>query len=225
MIFSLIKNFLFINKLTFLNYSILRILQILEVKKLKVKGSILDVGSKKSISNVTNYIITKEKIIYLNNTSNDPNDINMNLEIYPQKVEYLFNNVFLGNLINYCDDKVFVCAKENQMNYWCGTVPEHYYIQHNMSHHIIGGFFGGKCGIVSNYCELFKQYTNQLLDNEPRLYHEENIMCLMFYNHSEMFNPKYFDIWWHEFERVSGIDMEEYTKTRKSFYKVIEELN
>lgn len=68
---------------------------------MKVKGSILDVGSKKSISNVTNYIITKEKIIYLNNTSNDPNDINMNLEIYPQKVEYLFNNVFLINVLEH----------------------------------------------------------------------------------------------------------------------------
>jgi hypothetical protein len=137
----------------------------------------------------------------------------------------LFNNIFLNKLINHCDDKLFVCAKENVMNYWSGTVPEQYYTQHNMSHHIIGGFFGGKCGVVSNYCELFKQYTNQLLDNEPRLYHEENIMCLIFYNHSEIFNPKYFDIWWHEGERISGIDMEEYTKTRKSFYKVIEELN
>jgi hypothetical protein len=25
-----------------------------------------------------------------------------------------------------------------------------------MSHHIIGGFFGGKCDVVSNYCKLFK---------------------------------------------------------------------
>jgi hypothetical protein len=137
----------------------------------------------------------------------------------------LFNNIFLKNLINHCGDKVFVCAKENVMNYWSGTVPEQYYNQRDMSYHIIGGFFGGKSEKVSEYCELFKKYTNQLLDNEPILYHEEHVMCLMFYNHNEMFNPKYFDIWWHEGERISGIDMEEYTKTRKSFYKVIEELN
>jgi hypothetical protein len=137
----------------------------------------------------------------------------------------LFNNIFLKNLINHCGDKVFVCAKENVMNYWSGTVPEQYYNQRDMSYHIIGGFFGGKGEKVSEYCELFKKYTNQLLDNEPILYHEEHVMCLMFYNHNEMFNPKYFDIWWHEGERISGIDMEEYTKTRKSFYKVIEELN
>ena len=137
----------------------------------------------------------------------------------------LFNNVFLKNLIDYCGDKVFVCAKENILNYWSGTVPEHYYNQYNMSHHIIGGFFGGKCVNVVGYCVLFKNYTNQILDNEQRLYHEENIMSLIFNNHNEIFNPKYFDIWWHEEERVSGIDMYEYTKTRKSFYKVIEELN
>ena len=137
----------------------------------------------------------------------------------------LFNNIFLKNLINHCGDKIFVCAKENVMNYWSGTVPEQYYNQRDMSYHIIGGFFGGKGEKVSEYCELFKKYTNQLLDNEPILYHEEHVMCLMFYNHNEMFNPKYFDIWWHEGERISGIDMEEYTKTRKSFYKVIEELN
>jgi hypothetical protein len=137
----------------------------------------------------------------------------------------LFNNIFLKNLINHCGDKIFVCAKENVMNYWSGTVPEQYYNQRDMSYHIIGGFFGGKGKKVSEYCELFKKYTNQLLDNEPILYHEEHVMCLMFYNHNEMFNPKYFDIWWHEGERISGIDMEEYTKTRKSFYKVIEELN
>ena len=137
----------------------------------------------------------------------------------------LFNNVFLKNLIDYSGDKIFICAKENVSNYWSGTVPEHYYKQHNMSHHIIGGFFGGKCSNVIEYCNLFKHYTNQLLDNESRLYHEENVMCLIFYNHNEMFNPKYFDIWWHEGERISGIDMDEYTKTRKSFYKVIEELN
>jgi hypothetical protein len=137
----------------------------------------------------------------------------------------LFNNIFLKNLINHCGDKIFVCAKENVMNYWSGTVPEQYYNQRDMSYHIIGGFFGGKGKKVSEYCELFKKYTNQLLDNEPILYHEEHVMCLIFYNHNEMFNPKYFDIWWHEGERISGIDMEEYTKTRKSFYKVIEELN
>jgi hypothetical protein len=101
MIFSSIKNFLFINKLTFLNYSILRILQILEVKKIKINGSILDVGSKKSISNVTNYVSTKETIVYLDNFSNNSDDINMDLESIQQNVKYSFNNIFLMNVLEH----------------------------------------------------------------------------------------------------------------------------
>ena len=42
-----IKNFYFINKLTFKKYSILRIIQILNLLKLNLRGNILDVGAKR----------------------------------------------------------------------------------------------------------------------------------------------------------------------------------
>jgi hypothetical protein len=137
----------------------------------------------------------------------------------------LFNTNFLTNLINFVGDKIVVCAKENVNNYWSGTVPNKYYNEHCMERHIIGGFFGGKKENTRNYCNLFLSATNILLDSEPRLYFEENIMTLLYYNNNDLFNPLYFDIWWHEEDRVSGLDLHEYTKTRKSFYKVIEELN
>ena len=137
---------------------------------------------------------------------------------------YLLDNKFLSNLITFTGDNIFVCAKENQMNYWSGTVPREYYTEYCMDRHIIGGFFGGKTQNMKKYCDLFLEYTHKLLDKEPRLYFEENIMTLMFYNHKEMFAPKYFDIWWHENDKMDGLDLHEYTKTRKSFYKIIEEL-
>lgn len=137
----------------------------------------------------------------------------------------LFNNNFLINLINFVGDKIVVCAKENVNNYWSGTVPNKYYNEHCMERHIIGGFFGGKKENTRNYCNLFLSATNTLLDNEPRIYFEENIMTLLYYNYKDLFNPLYFDIWWHEEDRVAGLDLHEYTKTRKSFYKIIEELN
>jgi hypothetical protein len=137
----------------------------------------------------------------------------------------LFNNNFLTNLINFVGDKIVVCAKENVNNYWSGTVPNKYYNEHCMERHIIGGFFGGKKENTRNYCNLFLSATNTLLDNEPRIYFEENIMTLLYYNYKDLFNPLYFDIWWHEEDRVAGLDLHEYTKTRKSFYKIIEELN
>lgn len=137
----------------------------------------------------------------------------------------LFDNVFLQKLINFAEDKVVVVAKENKMNYWSGTVPTHYYKQHCMDHHIIGGFFGGQKEKMIFYCNLFLEYANKLLDNETILYFEEHIMSLMFYNHLELFKAKYFDIWWHEDDYIPGMDLKEYTKTRKSFYKIIEELH
>lgn len=137
----------------------------------------------------------------------------------------LINNKFLSNLSEFTEDKIVLCAKENVKNYWSGTVPNQYYNEYCMERHIIGGFFGGTVSKMVEYCNIFLEYTNKLLENEPRLYHEENIMSLIYYNHNDLFNPKYFDIWWHEEDRVAGLDLHEYTKTRKSFYKIIEELN
>jgi SAM-dependent methyltransferase len=101
MIFSSVKNFLFVNKLTFFQFSILRILQILVIKKLKINGSILDAGSKKSISNVTNHLSKKYNIVYLDNSSSNLNDLNINLEIYPHKISCSFDNIFLMNVLEH----------------------------------------------------------------------------------------------------------------------------
>lgn len=137
----------------------------------------------------------------------------------------LFNNRLLQNLINFVEDKIVIVSKENQMNYWSGTVPSQYYKTYCSDRHIIGGFFGGKRHKMISYCNLFLEYANKLLDNESILYYEENIMSLMFYNHSELFKPKHFDIWWHEDDHMPGLDLKEYTQTRKSFYKIIEEIH
>lgn len=102
MIFSSIIKFFFISKLTYLNFSILRIFQILEIKKLKLAGSILDVGSKKSISNVTNFLPNRKNIIYLDNfSSNNSNNLNMNLEFYNENIDKTFDNVFLMNVLEH----------------------------------------------------------------------------------------------------------------------------
>ena len=137
----------------------------------------------------------------------------------------LFDNQFLNNLISFASDSIFLIAKENLNNFWSNTVPHSYYNSHCMDYHIIGGVFGGKTDKSIEYCNLFLDYANKLLDNEQNLYFEEHIMSLMFYNHPLLFKAKYFDIWWHEDARIPGLDLNEYTKTRKSFYKIIEEIH
>lgn len=137
----------------------------------------------------------------------------------------LFNNTFLNNLITKSADKFIIVSKENSRNYWSGTVNEVHFNKHDISRHIIGGFFGGKKELWSNITMLFKKYVYQVTEHDSKLYHEEDIMTLMFRNHPELFIPLEFDIWWHEDERVAGTDMAEHTRINKSFYKILEELN
>ena len=96
-----IKKFLFVHKLTFNGYSLLRIAQINEVKRLEINGSILDLGSKKSITNVTNYLNTKNKIIYGDNYSDDPKDLKIDLEKIGQLNGIRFDNILLLNVLEH----------------------------------------------------------------------------------------------------------------------------
>jgi len=137
----------------------------------------------------------------------------------------LFNNVFLTNLIEFSDDKFILVAKENSRNYWSGTVDNRHFTKYNSSKHIIGGFFGGVSSLWPKIIYLFTKYLYKVTEEDRRLYHEEDIMTLMFRNHEELFNILDFDTWWHENERISGLNMEEHLLTNKSFYKILEELN
>ena len=138
---------------------------------------------------------------------------------------HLFNNKFLSNLIKNTEDKFTIIGKENDRNYWSGTVNPKHFFNYDRSYHIIGGLFGGKKELWDNILDLFKKYVYQVTEEDGRLYHEEDIMTLMYRNHEDMFKTYQFDTWWHEDERVAGLDILEHIKNNKSFYKVLEELN
>ncbi len=97
-----IKNFYFINKLTFKKYSILRIIQILNLLKLNLRGNILDVGAKRSPNNISN--VLKNNIKYLDKFSKNVDDIKIdleeeiNLDLYKDKK---FDNVLLMNVLEH----------------------------------------------------------------------------------------------------------------------------
>ena len=102
MILSYFKNFIFIHTLIFKKYSILRIMQIIEIRKLNLhNGSILDVGSKKSSSNITNHLNTNEKINYVDKFTKDPNDLIMDLEEVNELNNKTFKNVLLFNVLEH----------------------------------------------------------------------------------------------------------------------------
>ena len=135
----------------------------------------------------------------------------------------LFNDNFLNNLLNYCEDKFVIVAKENSRNYWEGTVDNQYYNVYDNSVHIIGGFFGGKKELWEKVVPTFDQYVRLILPVQKKFFYEEHFMSLMYQNHKEWFKPLNFDIWWHEDNFKEGT--KEFFEQNKSFYKILEELN
>jgi len=135
----------------------------------------------------------------------------------------LFNDKFLTNLLNYCEDKFVIVAKENSRNYWEGTVDNQYYNVYDNSVHIIGGFFGGKKELWEKVVPTFDQYVRLILPVQKRFFYEEHFMSLMYQNHKEWFKTLNFDIWWHEDNFKEGT--KEFFEQNKSFYKILEELN
>jgi hypothetical protein len=136
----------------------------------------------------------------------------------------LFNNEFLKKLISFTDDKFFMIGKDNDRNYWSGTVNPKWYTTYDRSIHIIGGLFGGKKEIWRKIVDLFDDYLSRIMDEDKQHPYEELIMSLMSVNHDELFNRKYFDTWWSEDSGMKGLP-ENYYEINKSFYKIFEELN
>ena len=115
-------------------------------------------------------------------------------------------------------------GKENDRNYWSGTVDPKWYTTYDRSIHIIGGLFGGHRDKWDNIVNIFENYLENLLTTEKITYHEEVIMTLMYFNHKELFERKHFDIWWFKGNAPAGVS-DEMFEQNKSFYKILEEFN
>lgn len=121
------KKFTFIHKLIFKNYSILRILQILEALKLNLDEEVLDLGSKPSSNNVSNFINVKKKIIYADKNSQDKSDLNIDLENVNSDYNLRFKYVLLFNVLEHvfkfknCVKNCYFFLKKDGFLY--GTVP------------------------------------------------------------------------------------------------------
>jgi hypothetical protein len=136
----------------------------------------------------------------------------------------LFNNDFLKNVIEDTGDKFLLFGKENDRNYWSGTVDPKWYVNYDRSVHIIGGMFGGHRDKWDNIVTTFENYVQSVLGNDNGLPHEEQIMTLMYFNHQDLFYRKHFDIWWCRDNAPQGTS-DELFKNNKSFFKILEEFN
>lgn len=145
---------------------------------------------------------------------------------HPQQRYYesdLFSNSFLKNLVEDTEGKFIILGKDNVRNYWSGTVGNQWYNNFDMSIHIIGGLFGGHRDLWDNIVKIFEDYVYKITPVE-RVWHEENIMSLMYQNHKELFVRKHFDIWWCPDNCPPGTNPQLFLEN-KSFYRILEEFN
>ena len=115
-------------------------------------------------------------------------------------------------------------GKENDRNYWSGTVNRKWYTEYDRSIHVIGGMFGGHRDKWDEIVNIFEGYTKNIIEEDKGLPHEEEVMSLMYVNHKELFERKHFDIWWCRDNAPTGVTDEMFT-LNKSFYKILEEFN
>lgn len=136
----------------------------------------------------------------------------------------LFNNEFLKNVVEETNDKFLIIGKENDRNFWSGTVDRKWYTEYERDLHIIGGLFGGHKSKWDEIVSLFEGYVSNIISEDTNIPHEEHVMSLMYYNHKELFERKHFDIWWCRDSSPKGVS-EELFQNNKSFYKILEEFN
>lgn len=140
----------------------------------------------------------------------------------------LFDNNLLHNLVSTTGDKIFLIAKENRRNPWAHQPLEMFNEEYDYAWHIIGGLFGGKSSLVEDYCSMYYDYAIRTAETCNKIWYEENIMTVIFYNHKDKFIPQYFDVWMHEDntkpEYIGGMEVEEYLKINKAFYKILEQI-
>jgi hypothetical protein len=138
----------------------------------------------------------------------------------------LFNNLFLENLIADTNDKFLILGKDNQRFFESSTVDPKWYTTYSNHIHVIGGLFGGHKDKWDNIVNIFENYVVKILsDSITFLPHEEQIMSLMFYNHTDLFVIKYFDIWWPVKEVAPKGISDTLFVENKCFYKILEEFN
>jgi hypothetical protein len=136
----------------------------------------------------------------------------------------LFNNDFIGNVIEDTKDKFLMLAKENVTYFWSGTVDRKWYKEYDPSYHVIGGMFGGHRDKWDEVVGLFEDYVQKIISEDKGIPHEEHIMTLMYFNHLDLFVRKHFDIWWCRDNAPKGVTNELFEQN-KSFYKILEEFN
>jgi hypothetical protein len=140
----------------------------------------------------------------------------------------LFNNNLLKKLNEKTNNKLYVIKKENHNNFWAHQPLSCFDVLYDNKWHIIGGLFGGDTKLIPNLYDKFNNIIECCVENYNEIvWHEENILTVIYYGHNNLFTDDYFDVWWHENNCQPMIEEKNIVKffhEKKSFYKILENL-
>ena len=124
--FSFLKFIIFAVKLTLNKYSFLRILQIIETKKINLNGTILDLGGNKNPRNISKFFDGNYSIEYADKFPQDDKTIFLDLEkqnILSKKYRFICLMNILEHVKNY-RNVLSLCSKSlHDEGLLIGTVP------------------------------------------------------------------------------------------------------
>jgi hypothetical protein len=133
----------------------------------------------------------------------------------------LFNPTMVENL-NKVEDKLTILYGDQSKHLLERRANQKFY--HNIdvveNCHIVGGMFGGKKEIVNNFCLMYDDILEEMVEYNA-LDMEEALYTIIYQRNKDMFNKLIFTTWHHE-----DSDMAKYNFDNEVyFYKIFEKLN
>jgi hypothetical protein len=185
------------------------------------------------------YEIMHGKTIWMNNHINDGYDFIYWIDcglchggLFPERfrrdntfngyfTSYLFNSKLVENL-NKIEDKIIILYGDQKYHVFESSANELFFKNtiKDENCHVVGGMFGGSTNKVIEFCKLYEDILNEMIENNC-LEREEQLLTVLYFRKKELFHPLFFTTWHPE----DG-DMGKYNNENDvCFYKIFEELN
>lgn len=133
----------------------------------------------------------------------------------------LFNPLMVENL-NKINDKMIVLYGDQSNHIFESKANYKFYENIDIVEncHIVGGMFGGKKELVNNFCLMYDDILDEMIEYDV-LEAEEALYTVIYQRNKDIFYKLTFTTWHHE-----DSDMSKYNKVNeKYFYNIFEKLN
>jgi len=110
----------------------------------------------------------------------------------------VFNERLVDKINTTAGDKMYCICFDQSVKKWQSSMSDKYTSGAPLGgFHMIGGLFGGKRHVVLEFCRLFEDKLNMIL-NDGLLFNEEQIYTAVVNDQPDMFSQQLFNSWYYE---------------------------